>query len=55
MEKGQSPEGADRLIIAIVEKLKANRSVLEKSLNRGRLAWRTGKNGEIEIDLEPKL
>jgi hypothetical protein len=46
----------DQLIDAIIRKLQANRPVLERSIQHGRLSWRTNKrNGEIEIDLEPKL
>ena len=47
---------ADRLIDAITKKLQANRSVLERSINHGRLSWRINKrSGEIEVDLEPKI
>ena len=50
------PAEADRLIDAITKKLQANRSVLERSINRGRLSWRINKrSGEIEVDLEPKI
>ncbi len=46
----------DHLIDAIVKKLNANRTVLEKSIHYGRISWRLGrKAGEIEVDLEPKL
>ncbi len=46
----------DHLIEAIVKKLEANRAVLEKSLYYGRISWRLGKkDGELEVDFEPKL
>ena len=46
----------DHLIDAIVRKLEANRTVLEKSIHYGRISWRLVKNaGEIEVELEPKL
>jgi hypothetical protein len=56
MEQGQfSGAAADRLIEAIVAKLKGKKAVLVDSLEFGRLTWRKGKNGGFEIDLEPKL
>ena len=46
----------DRLIQVIINKLEANRTVLVRSVNHGRLSWRLNKrNGEIEVDLELKL
>lgn len=49
-------EKVDQLIEVIIDKLKANRIVLQQSLAFGRLSWRLNKkNGEIEVDLEPKL
>ena len=54
-ERQFSEVSVDRLIDAIMEKLKANREILAKSLRRGRLSWRKPKDGEFEIDLEPKL
>ncbi|MBI4302285.1 MAG: hypothetical protein HY664_06745 [Chloroflexi bacterium] len=45
----------DDLIEAITRKLSVNRPVLERSLQFGRLSWRLQKNGELEVDLEPKL
>lgn len=45
----------DELIEAVIRKLKANRSVLERSLHFGRLTWRVTKKGDIEVDLEPKI
>jgi hypothetical protein len=56
MKERQSSEiSVDRLIDAIMEKLKANRTILAKSLRFGRLVWRKPKDGDIEVDLEPKL
>jgi hypothetical protein len=55
-QTSQSTITADHLIKVIVNKLEANRGVLERSIQHGRLSWRlTKKNGEIEVDLEPKL
>ena len=45
----------DELIEVINRKLSGNRSVLERSLRFGRLSWRLRKNGQIEVELEPKL
>ncbi len=55
METGQSLEVADRIIVAIMMKLKANRSLVERSAKWGRLVWRSRKGGGVEIDLELKL
>jgi hypothetical protein len=56
MKERQSSEvSVDRLIDAIMEKLMTNRTILAKSLRYGRLVWRKQRDGEIEIDLEPKL
>jgi len=56
MKERQSSEvSVDRLIDAIMQKLKANQAILAKSLRFGRLVWRKPKDGEFEIDLEPKL
>ena len=56
MEQRQSSAvSVDRLIDAIMQKLKANQATLAKSLGYGRLVWRKQKDGDIEIDLEPKL
>ena len=54
-ERRLSEEAADRLISAIMEKLRANRKIIAQSLEYGRLQWRKQRNGEIEINLEPKL
>ena len=57
--KDQAPGNSisvDYLIETIKRKLEANRSTLERSMSFGRLSWRLNKkNGEIEVDLEPKL
>jgi hypothetical protein len=56
MKERQSSEiSVDRLIDAIMQKLKANKEILAKSVRRGRLSWRKPKDGEFEIDLELKL
>jgi hypothetical protein len=56
MKERQSSEiSVDRLIDAIMQKLKANREIVTKSLRHGRLVWRRPKDGEFEIDLELKL
>lgn len=52
MEDGRSLEVADRIINAIMEKLKAQRSLIAQSTKWGRVVWRARKGGEIEIDLE---
>lgn len=50
-----SEERTDELIRAIVEKLKANRTILARSAH-GRVTWRREKKGErIEVTLEPTL
>jgi hypothetical protein len=54
-ERQSSCAAVDRLIKLIVMKLEANKPVLAKSLGHGRVTWRKQGNGEIEIDLEPKL
>ena len=43
---------SDELIKAIARKLDSNRSVLQMSINFGRLKWRRSKKGDFEIDLE---
>jgi hypothetical protein len=55
MQGGRSLDVADRIISAIMEKLRAHRSLIAQSSKWGRLAWRTRKDGEIEVDLEPKV
>jgi hypothetical protein len=52
--EGHFEEMADRLMNAIVVKLEVNKAVIARS-RFGRLTWRRQSNGEIEIDLEPKL
>lgn len=51
----QSQPNVDQLFDAIASKLTANRAILEKSVHYGRLSWRMKPNGQIEVDLEPKL
>ena len=52
----QTNDLVDHLINAIVQKLQANRGILLRSVNYGRLVWRRNKkDGQIEVDLEPKL
>jgi hypothetical protein len=52
----QGPFTVDHLIKVITDKLQSNRAILERSIHHGRLSWRSSKkNGEIEVDLEPKL
>ena len=46
---------ADELIRLITRKLQENRQVLERSIEFGRISWRTTKDGAVEINLEPKL
>ena len=46
---------ADELIQVITKKLINNKSVISGSLGFGRLTWRVKRNGEIEVNLEPKL
>ncbi len=55
MENGQSLEVADRIIVAIMKKLNAQRLLIAQSARWGRLVWRSRKGGEVEIDLELKL
>ncbi len=46
----------DKLIDALVKKLRSNREILRKSPNYGRLVWRMDrKRGQVEIDLELKI
>ena len=54
MEQRPAPDWADRLIKAIMQKLETHRPIIARSFY-GRVTWRKQKNGEIEIDLEPKL
>ena len=44
------------LLAIIMKKLRENPEIMQKSLNYGRLTWRRKrKNGEFEVDLEPRL
>ena len=45
----------NRLINQLVAKLTANRAVLEKSINHGRVKWRRGRKGNFDVDLELNL
>ena len=46
----------EELLATIMKKLRANPEIMKKSLKYGRLTWRRKrKNGEFEVDLEPKL
>jgi len=45
----------EQLVEAIRQKLEANRGVLARSLDYGRLTWRRRQNGELEVNLEPKI
>ena len=50
------PRTADDLIIAVSQKLEANRAILSRSLRYGRIIWRLNrKDGVFEINFEPKL
>ena len=52
----QTNDLVEHLINTIVQKLQANREILLRSVNYGRLVWRRNKSdGQIEVDLEPKL
>ncbi len=51
----QKPETAEELIAAIAAKLESNRAIVEQSIRFGRLTWRWTKNGQFEIDLEPRI
>ena len=53
---GQTNELVDHLINSVVQKLQANREILSRSVNYGRLVWRRNKkDDQIEVDLELKL
>ncbi len=53
---GQTNELVDHLINSVVQKLQANREVLSRSVDYGRLVWRRNKkDDQIEVDLELKL
>jgi hypothetical protein len=55
VSRGRQASPYERLAGAIASKLEANRAVLDKGPRYGRIIWRIERNGEIEIDLEPKL
>ena len=46
---------AEELIAAITAKLESNRAIVEQSITFGRLTWRRTKNGQFEIELEPRI
>ena len=46
---------AAEIIAAITAKMQANIEIVEKSTGYGRLTWRTTRNGQIEVELEPKV
>lgn len=46
---------AEELIAAITAKLESNCAIVEQSIAFGRLTWRRTRNGEFEIDLEPRI
>lgn len=43
-----------RVVQAIVDKLQANADAVIKA-HSGSLSWRRKPNGEVEVDLEPRL
>ena len=46
----------NRIGDAVMKKILANQEIVNKSSSYGRITWRVNKkNGEIEVDLEPKL
>jgi hypothetical protein len=59
MMKGHMSQSAitvDDLIKLILKKLEANRPVLMRSVQHGRVSWHFNKrSGEFEVNLEPKL
>ena len=46
---------AEELTEVIASKLKMNRSILERSLDFGRVSWRRTRNGSFEVKLELKV
>ncbi|HXF50743.1 MAG TPA: hypothetical protein VNM43_03560 [Dehalococcoidia bacterium] len=44
----------DELIAAVVEKLKANREEIRKSLRFGKVVWRL-RDGKLDVDLNLNL
>ena len=52
MEREQ--QRVEDLITAIAAKLRSNGATVARSLQYGRIIWRT-RDGKIDIELEPKL
>jgi hypothetical protein len=50
-----SESEVERLITQIVSKLDANRAILARSVEYGRLVWRRDRRGRIEIKIQPDL
>lgn len=53
--KQANGRNVDQLVDAIVRKLEANRAVLQKSLEHGRVSWRIDSAGRITVKLEPTI
>lgn len=45
---------AERIIAVVMAKLEANKIIVAKA-ESGRVTWRLQKNGEIEVNLEPRI
>lgn len=45
----------DKLLECILAKLDANREVLSRSLEFGRLTWHMDRSGRIEVKIQPEL
>jgi len=52
---GRTGRNAAEIIAAITAKMQANVEIVEKSAKYGRLTWRTTRDGQVEIELEPKV
>ena len=46
---------AAQIVAAITAKMQANIEIVEKSAKYGRLTWRTTRDGQVEVELEPKV
>ena len=46
---------ATAILAAITAKMQANIEIVEKSAKYGRLTWRTTRDGQVEVELEPKV
>ena len=53
--RAPKPATAEELFAAITAKLESNQAIVEQSIRFGRLTWRWTKNGQFEIDLEPRI